>query len=141
MKEDEVPQDDGLNMGMKEVAYALDSQGQYVKVPSLGWEPKNIANEKAWDEIDQEIEEDIQLIKQGRKSPLVYYMKAHLMDVGLLASYMRMSRWRVKRHMKPRVFYKLKSEILERYAQLFEITVWELKCPQAIYGDQPNKGM
>lgn len=141
MKEDEVPQDNGLNMGMQEVAYALNRQGQYVKVPSLGWEPKNIANEKAWDEIGQEIEKDIELIKQGRKSPLVYYMKAHLMDVGLLASYMRMTRWRVKRHMKPKVFGKLGEKVLKRYAQLFDITVSELKHPQAVYGEETNKGV
>jgi len=136
MKKEDVPQDDGLNMGMYEVAYARDQQGRYVKVPSLGWEPKNIANEKAWEQVNKQIEEQIRLVQKGRKSPLAYYMTLNLMDTGLLSSYMRISRWRIKRHMKPKVFGKLSQEILWQYAQLFNVSLEQLKYPDFVYAQR-----
>jgi hypothetical protein len=132
MKKEDVPQDDGLNMGMCEVAYARDQRGRYVKVPSLGWEPKNVANEKAWEQVEEQIEEQVRLVREGRKSPLAYYMTLNLMDTGLLSRYMRMSRWRVKRHLKPRVFARLSHRILSRYAQLFEVSVEQLTSARAV---------
>lgn len=139
MKKEDVPQDDGLNMGMREVTYAQDRRGRYVKVPSLGWEPKNIANEKAWEQVNEQLEEQIRLVRKGRKSPLAYYMTLNLMDTGLLSSYMRISRWRIKRHMKPRVFGKLSHELLSRYAQLFDITPKQLKYPEAVYAPRAKQ--
>ena len=136
MKKEDVPQDDGLNMGMCEVAYARDQRGKYVKVPSLGWEPKNIANEKAWEQVNKQIEEQIRMVQKGRKSPLAYYMTLNLMDTGLLSSYMRISRWRIKRHMKPKVFNKLSQEILWQYAQLFDVSLEQLKYPEPVYAQR-----
>lgn len=133
MKKEDVPQDDGLNMGMREVTYARDQRGRYVKVPSLGWEPKNIANEKAWEQVNEQIEEQLRLIREGQKSPLAYYMTLNLMDTGLLASYMRLSRWRIRRHMKPGVFGKLRHELLAQYARLFDVSLEQLKYPEAAH--------
>lgn len=133
MKKEDVPQDDGLNMGMSEVAYARDQRGRYVKVPSLGWEPKNVANEKAWEQVNEQIEEQLRLVQKGQKSPLAYYMALNLMDTRLLSSYMRISRWRIKRHMKPGVFGKLSQEMLCQYARLFDVSLEKLKYPEAVY--------
>jgi len=36
-------------------------------------------------------------------------------------------RWRVKRHLKPSVFKRLKPEIMPRYADLFGLTLAEFK--------------
>ena len=44
------------------------------------------------------------------------------MTVGL-ASYVRLPRWRVKRHLKPSVFNRLKPEIMQRYVDLFGLTL------------------
>jgi hypothetical protein len=49
------------------------------------------------------------------------------MTAGLAASYVRLPRWRVKRHLKPSVFNRLKPEILQRYADLFGMTLAELR--------------
>jgi hypothetical protein len=49
------------------------------------------------------------------------------MTVGLAASYVRLPRWRVKRHLKPSVFNRLKPEIMQRYADLFGLTLAEFK--------------
>jgi hypothetical protein len=53
-------------------------------------------------------------------------MVNHQMTVGLLAKYVRINRWRVKRHLKPRVFKKLKPSVLQRYADVFEMDVTRL---------------
>ena len=48
------------------------------------------------------------------------------MDLPLLAKYVGKWQWQVKRHMKPSVFYKLDTAILQRYADTFNITIEEL---------------
>ncbi len=126
MKKSEVPQDVGPK-AVEEIAYALDEAGRYVKVRSIGWEPKNVANEQAWEVIEGELDEQLRRIRAGKRSPLAYHMTKNLMTVGLLASYMGLPRWRVKRHLKPGPFGKLSEDLLARYAALFEISVAQLK--------------
>lgn len=132
MRKTDVPQDDGMNTGLKEIAYAVDEDGRYVKVSSLGWEPKNIANAQAWEVIDEEVRSQIRLIREGKRSPIAYHLARNLMSVGLLASYVHLPRWRVKRHLKPSVFNRLKPELIQRYADLFGLTPQELRrIPEA----------
>ncbi len=132
MQQRDVPQDEGLNLGMREITYAIDENGRYVGVPSLGWEPKNIANAQAWEVIAENIKSEARLVRDGKRSPLAYHLARHLMTVGLAASYVRLPRWRVKRHLKPSVFNRLKPEIMQRYADLFGLTLAEFKqIPEA----------
>jgi hypothetical protein len=126
MRKEEVPQDHDMNEGIREIAYAVDPEGRYVRVQSLGWEPKNTVNAQAWEVIERDIREQIRLIRAGKRSPLAYYMAKNLMDAGLLSSYAGFWRWQVIRHLKPDVFNKLKPEILARYAEVFGISVEEL---------------
>ena len=128
MQRKDVPQDVGLNQGLSEITYAVDDDGSYVQVPSLGWEPKNIANQQAWGVIRKEIVFVIEQIRSGKRSPLAYHMTKNLMDVGLLASYMGLSRWRVRRHLKPAGFNRLDQALLKRYAEVFGISSGALTC-------------
>ena len=130
MLKKDVPQDVGLNRGLSEITYAVDDDGRYVQAPSLGWEPKNIANQQAWELIRKEISSEIELIRAGKRSPLAYHMTRNLMNVGLLASYAGLSRWRVRRHLKPAGFRRLDRNMLKRYADIFGISPEALrKCP------------
>lgn len=122
MQKKDVPQDIGLNQGLSEITYAVDEEGRYVQAPSLGWEPKNIANQQAWELIRKEILSEIEQIRAGRRSPLAYHMARNLMNVGLLASYAGLSRWRVRRHLKPAGFRRLDRDMLKRYADIFGIS-------------------
>ena len=54
-------------------------------------------------------------------------MELNHMKPGLLGKYAGFSRWRVKRHLKPAVFSKLRPEVLEMYATVFNITAYRLK--------------
>jgi len=126
MLKKDVPQDDGLNCGMSEITYAVDENGQYAGVRSLGWEPKNIVNAQAWEVINDDLVAIGNMVRAGKRSPIAYHMAKRLMTVGLLADYVHLPRWRVKRHLKPSVFSRLKPEILQRYTDIFGLTLAQL---------------
>jgi len=128
MKKDEVPQDDSLLLegNTREICYAVDENGKYVKVLSTGWKPKDIALRQALEFIEKRAIESKEKIANNQLSPIAYYLEKRVMDIKLLSQYTDILRWRVKRHLKPRVFKKLSREILKKYADAFEITVDEL---------------
>lgn len=128
MKVSEVPQQPGMiTDGRREICYAVDDDGNYVLTGSEGWEPKNIANDQAWDIIRDQIDETVEKIRSGQRSPLAFFMVTNQMTPALLAKYVGFSRWRVQRHLKPSVFRKLKPDILKRYADLFEVPMESLR--------------
>ena len=127
MEKDKVPQDEGITAGItREVQYAVDENGKYVKTLSKGWEPKNIVNELAWEDIQEMVNIADEKIKAGKASPIMHFMAKNQMDVTLLSDYVEQSKWKVKRHLKAKCFKKLKQEQLENYAKVFEISVDEL---------------
>ena len=129
MKKEEVPQDDGklLEGKFRVVKYAVDDDGRFEKVPSVGWEPENVVMEQAWEEIGQRLEDARQRFLRGECSPLVFHMEKNLMDIGMLSSYMNMSRLRVWWHCRASAFSRLSDATLQRYADVFQITVDELR--------------
>jgi len=128
MKIEEVPQERGTISGnFHEVCYAVDNDGHYVLTASAGWEPKNIANSQVWEVIEQEIAKVLNGIHAGKLSPLAFHMAKNQMNTSLLAQYAGYSRWRVKRHLKSAVFKRLNPAVLERYSDVFGITVKQLQ--------------
>lgn len=123
MQQKDVPQDRGMAEGLQEVCYAVDENGQYVLVPSTGWEPKTVANDQAWEVINNEVEDVLFQVQKGRISILAYHMTKNLMDISLLAQYTGFSRWRVWWHMRPWVFKRLKTPVLICYSQVFDISL------------------
>lgn len=140
MKKEEVPQDVGIAEGQSEVTYAVGENGEYELVSSKGWEPKNVANYQAWDIIAEQIEAVRQQVRAGRLSLLAYHMTKHQMDTRLMASYVGVAHWRAKRHLKPKVFARLDTALLEKYAALFRISIEQLCDPESINDDyQPGR--
>jgi hypothetical protein len=128
MKIEEVPQERGIMPdNIYEVCYAIDDDGHYVLTASAGWNPKNIANNQAWEVIEEEIAKALKGIHTGKLSPLAFHMAKNQMDTTLLAQYAGYSRWRVKRHLKPAVFRRLNPAVLERYSDVFGITAKQLQ--------------
>lgn len=129
MKKSEVPQDKSNleSVQVKELCYAVDEQGNYTTELSTGWEPKSIVQQETIKLLQERIAQAKEAIKENRLSPIVYYMELHRMDWATLAAYMSMWAWRIKRHAKPRVFNRLNQKTLQRYAEVFEIEVEELK--------------
>jgi len=129
MKKNDVPQDDAnmLEGKFREPCYVVDENGNYTTVGSVGWEPKNIVMQQAWDNIHKRVARVKELVDQGRLSPIAYHMEKNQMDVRLLASYVGLNRWKVKRHLKPSGFRKLDPEILKKYADALNVTIEELR--------------
>ena len=128
MKTTDVPQDDAnmLQGKFKEPVYSLDEEGNYTTVRSVGWNPKNAVMQEAWDNVNEKIEQTRQNVLSGKLSPIAYYIEKNIMDTGLVAKYMGMWKWTVKKHLKPHKFAKLSNNILEKYAKVFNITKDEL---------------
>ncbi|MFL9844666.1 hypothetical protein [Flavobacterium rhizosphaerae] len=129
MKKSEVPQDKSKisSVNMKELCYATDDGGNYTTALSSGWEPKTIALNNALEDIKERTEAARQQVIAGQASPVLYFMELNKMDVGILSSYAGIWKWRVKRHFKPGVFAGLSQKTLQKYADVFSITVNELK--------------
>jgi hypothetical protein len=124
MDKEQVPQDDEnlLEGKFTVVKYALDKNGKYVKVPSVGWEPENVALQQAWEVINEKVEEARKRVLSGEVSPLAYWIEKNMMDEKLVGDYMGFSKWKVKEHLNPAVFTALPADVLKNYADVFKIT-------------------
>jgi len=129
MKKKDVPQDKSSleKDNYKELCYAIDDKGEYITVQSSGWKPKAIALENAIQDINERIKKAKARVLNKETSPLEYYMELHKMDIGILADYAGLYKWQVKRHFKLKKFNKLSIKTLERYANVFEISMNQLK--------------
>jgi hypothetical protein len=129
MKKAEVPQDnEGLLEGkLREVCYAVDETGNYVTVLSTGWTPKNAALKQAWEEVSEKAEEVKRKVLEGKLSPVAYYMEKNIMNLKLLSQYTGIPKWRIRKHLKPKIFNNLDGETLAKYAKAFETPVAALK--------------
>jgi hypothetical protein len=112
---------------LKKLVYAVGKDGKYTGVGSAGWEAENVATKQAWDAIEEELAETEKKVIAGELSPIPYFMQKKLMDLPLLASYVGKWQWQVKRHFKPSQFQKLSEDILRKYADIFGISIQELK--------------
>lgn len=123
MKKQEVPQDEGLSEGrFEDICYALDENGNYIVVPTTGWQPKTDAMLQAWEVINERVERARHKVLSGELSPIAYYMEKNLMDVKLLADYSGLPKRKVRKHLKPKHFNTLDDNILLRYAETFGIS-------------------
>ena len=128
MKVNEVPQDDvfDYSAGIKKGNYALDDKGKYVMVPSKGWVVDEMINRMAYDEYKVKEEETRKAVLAGQKSPLAYYMELRQMTPEILGKTAGIAAFRVKRHLRPEIFARLKPSLLEAYAKALAITTEEL---------------
>ena len=128
MKKNELPQDkSALENFTREVCYVKNNEGKYETDLSTGWETKKVALDKAWEDIEERIQDAKNKMLSGEASPILYFMELKLMDLGVLSGYSGFWKWQIKRHMKPAVFNRLSEKQLNRYAEAFDISIDELK--------------
>ena len=136
MKKSDIPQDpSALDNHTRDVIYALDESGKYTTGLSRGWEVKSTALDVAWNDISQRVKDAREAVMSGKASPILFFMELKLMDLSILSAYTGFWTWKVKRHLKPGVFNKLPEKKLKKYAELFEITIEQLKNPN-LHADQ-----
>jgi hypothetical protein len=129
VKTTDVPQEQEKTIlaGYQRACYAVDEQGRYVVVGSVGWEVEQVVNGQANDEVRAAIAAALTRARRSEVSPLAYHMARRQMDLGLLASYTGMSRLRIRWHLRPGPFARLPDKILQRYAQAMQLSVAELR--------------
>lgn len=129
MKKEDVPQDDSFltKSVIRELCYATDEEGNYTTVQSKGWITKDEALQASMDLIAERIESAKTKVINGEASPILYFMEVCKMDVAVLASYVGKWKFTVKSHFKPKTFHNLSDKTLQQYADVFDITVEELK--------------
>lgn len=128
MEKDKVPQDDAniLEGKLKVVKYAVDDDGSYTKVQTVGWEPENIVLHQAWEVINEKVENIRKQVKEGKLSPIAYHMEKQMLETSMVAGYTGIPAFIVKLHLKPWFFKRLSDKQLEKYAIAFRITRDEL---------------
>ena len=125
---DAVPQEGNATLaGHRKLMYARAADGRVVGVASAGWEAEEIVTLHAVDSIDAQADVALQLARQGLASPLEYWMHKRRMDVPLLAQTTGLWQWRVRRHLRPERFARLRAGLLARYAQALGLTETELR--------------
>ncbi|MBL0308385.1 MAG: hypothetical protein IPP77_01380 [Bacteroidetes bacterium] len=128
MKKEEIPQDhSALEKFTKEVCYAVDDSGNYTVGLSTGWQVKADALGITWEEAQERVAQARQKVEKGEASPLLFFIELNMMDISLVASYTGFWQWTVKRHLKPSVFKNLSEEKLQKYAEVFDVSVESLK--------------
>ena len=128
MKKEDVPQDlSALGRITKEICYATDESGKYMTELSQGWDIKIMALDAAWQDIENRIETARQKVLNNQASPLLFFMESGLMDIEILASYTRFWKWQIRRHLKPAIFKNLSHKKLQRYAEVFNVSVDDFK--------------
>jgi hypothetical protein len=111
----------------RELLYTYDKDGHYQRTVGYHNESERVILQQAWDHFNERIEEARQRVLAGKASPIVYYMEKNLADPLNLSMMAGISLWRVKWHLKPGVFKRLKEKTLKKYADAFGISVEQLK--------------
>lgn len=125
MRVDEVPQDD--NSALRKAMYALDRQGRYTTVESSGWHAETTVTQVAIADFERASVAAHERCLAGVSAALEYHMYARRMDVATLADATGTARWRVRRHLRPRVFARLPNHLLARYAEALQMPVAALQ--------------
>ena len=112
--------------GMPKGYYTQNDNGKYVLDTNHCWS-EEVCVAAIVSEVRANIEKARREVLAGLKSPLCYHMEVRQMDAKFLARAAGIAVFRVKRHMRPEIFAKLKSSVLDRYAAALAVTPEELK--------------
>lgn len=128
MEKKDIPQDPSLlDNFTTEICYAVDENGRYTTRQSRGWEVKSTALDVTWQDIENKVKQTKQKVTNGEISQLQFFMDLRIMDVGMVAAYTGFWKWKVKRHLKPKTFNKLPEKTLQKYAEIFDVSLEVLK--------------
>lgn len=91
------------------------------------WQPEQVQSFYVSVDDSRDCEnEALKDFKNGKVSPILFFMHKERLDLGMLAGSSGNFKWQVKRHFIPKVFAKLSRKKLENYAKTFRITTDEL---------------
>lgn len=119
-------EDEIFNDGLPKAYYKHNDSGQYVLETDAPWAERVscaliISGNRA------NLEEIRKAVLAGSKSPLCYHMEMRQMTLHMLSKAAGIVVFRVKRHLRPEIFAKLKPSVLNRYSKALRVTLEELK--------------
>ena len=127
MKQITIPQEENSTLnGYQKVMYAPNSNGEF-QTFNYGSHVEEYATKLAVEEYEILKQECLENIKNNISSPIEYYMYYNRMDIPTLASVVGFFQFRVKRHLQAKHFKKLNDKILQKYSDVFGITLDQLK--------------
>ena len=119
-------EDEIFNDGLPKAYYKHNDKGQYVLEADAPWAEK-VSVALIISSRRDNLEEIRKAVLAGQKSPICYYMEMRQMEPGMLAKAAGIAAFRVKRHLRPEIFAKLKPPVLNRYTKALRVTLEELK--------------
>jgi hypothetical protein len=124
MQKIHIPQEINSTLnGQRKVMYAPNNNGKFQRF-NYGSDVEEYATKLAI----KEYENLMNISKENETtSPIEFYMYKNRMDIPTLASSIGIMKFRVKRHLKIKIFHKLDDTLLKKYANIFQITLAELK--------------
>jgi hypothetical protein len=127
MKQIKIPQEENSTLdGHQKVMYAPNENGKF-QTFNYGSNVEEYATKLAVEEYEILQKECLENIKKNISSPIEYFMYKNRMDIPTLASVVGFFQFRVKRHLKAKNFVRLNNKILQKYCDVFDITIDELK--------------
>ena len=126
MKKEDVSQDKSFLEGHQKAAYAVDEQGKYVVVPSLGYADETVATTFALVAQDRLIQTAWERARRGELSPLGYHLACKQWTVGLAAAHLGIWRLRVWWHLRPYGFRRMSKRLKARYCQELDVSEAQL---------------
>ncbi|HNY06563.1 MAG TPA: hypothetical protein PKL64_00595 [Bacteroidales bacterium] len=110
----------------RELFYSFSEDGKFQKRVDIHSEAEQTIIQQSWDVSNERTLDARQRVKIGKTSPLEYYMERKTLELGMLAKMVGFPKWKVRRHFKPRIYKRLKPEVLQKYADVFGIKPEEL---------------
>jgi hypothetical protein len=124
MRDRDVPQEGNATLGgHRKAVYAVAEDGKLRLVASRGWEAEEIVTRQAVEDLERRAQAARARALAGETSPLEYHMYRARMDVTLLSQTTGLWAWRVRRHLRPRLFARLPLRLRRRYAEALGIAL------------------
>jgi hypothetical protein len=111
----------------RELFYSFDRETGFTRKVGYQYSANQEIIRQSWDAAEERLVEVRERVLSGRVSPIAYHMERCLMEIPMLAAYMEISKWRVRRHLKPAVYNKLSDKMKNRYAVVFETDSMDIK--------------
>lgn len=128
MNVSDVPQEGNRTLGnLRKALYAKDANGRMVLVASKGSEVDETVTLQAVERLQAFADDARKRCLAGQTAPLEVWMWALRMDLPLLSQITGIWQWRIRRHLRPRIFARLSPELLQRYAQALGLRAEQLQ--------------
>jgi hypothetical protein len=124
----DVPQEGNRTLGNhRKALYAKDATGRMVLVASRGSELDETVTLQAVERLQAFADNARKRCLAGQTAPLEVWMWTQRMDIPLLSQVTGIWQWRIRRHLRPSIFARLRPELLQRYAAALGLRAEQLK--------------